>query len=274
MRAARRGRRAAYWRVGRVQDARVPCQPRREDAAGRRRAVCAYILRSVILTRYGLREWGVITAVCAALAAGSVLAGWWWAAVIVGLVWLAGVAFFRDPMRRLPRDLAPGTMISPADGRVMAVERVEEHPVTGGPALVIRIFLSVLNVHVNRSPAAGRVTAIEHRPGRYHDARSPLCPVENESNLVTIRLDSGEPIGVRQIAGKLARRIVCRLRPGDRVSRGERYGMIKFGSSTELILPRPGDVQVHVRPGDRVHGGRTRLATLVESLSSASCLEK
>lgn len=203
-----------------------------------------------------------ISIVCAAVAAGAAFAGWWWAAAAVGALWLAAVSFFRDPLRRLPRHLGPGSMISPADGRVIAIERVAGHPVTGGPAVIVRIFLSVLDVHVNRSPADGRVTAVEHRPGRYHDARSPQCPAENESNLVTIRLDSGEPIGVRQIAGKIARRIVCRVQPGDRVGRGERYGMIKFGSSTELILPRPGDVDLHVSAGDRVRGGRTLLATL------------
>jgi phosphatidylserine decarboxylase len=129
---------------------------------------------------------------------------------------------------------------------------------------VIRIFLSVLDVHVNRSPADGQVTGLEHRPGRFHDARSPQSAVENECQLVTMQLDDGPTIGVRQIAGKVARRIVCDLRPGDRLRRGGRFGMIKFGSGTELILPRAQVAAVHVREGDRVKGGITKLATLAK----------
>ncbi|MHC4968843.1 MAG: phosphatidylserine decarboxylase, partial [Planctomycetota bacterium] len=98
--------------------------------------------------------------------------------------------------------------------------------------------------------------------GRFHDARSPESAVENECQLVTMQLDDGPTIGVRQIAGKVARRIVCDLRPGDRLRRGGRFGMIKFGSGTELILPRALVAAVHVREGDRVKGGITKLATL------------
>ena len=178
---------------------------------------------------------------------------------------VAVLLFFRDPLRRVPQDLAKGTMLSPADGRVSAVERLDDHVSTGGPAVVVRIFLSVLDVHVNRAPADGSVVAVEHTPGSYHDARTARSATENESNLMTIRIEPGETIGVRQIAGKVARRIVCGVRPNDRLRQGERFGMIKFGSSTELILPRPDDVEVHVRVGDRVRGGQTRLATLLSA---------
>ena len=214
------------------------------------------------LTRYGRREWltgAVIAAVVVALCAWQ---GWWAPAIAAAVMWLAVAWFFRDPRRRVPQDLPPETLLSPADGRVSAVTEVDSHEAVGGPATVIRIFLSVLDVHVNRSPADGQVTGLDHTPGRFHDARSPQSAVENECQLVTMRLDNGPTIGVRQIAGKVARRIVCDLCPGDRLRRGGRFGMIKFGSSTELILPQALLAAVHVRQDDRVKGGITKLATL------------
>ena len=126
----------------------------------------------MLLTPYGLREW--LTATIIAAGAGLILAllGWWWGLVPLALVWLAVLSFFRDPIRRVPTNLAPGTLLSPADGRITALERVESHPAVGNrPAVIIRMFLSVLNVHVNRAPADGEVTSIEHRPGRFRDAR-------------------------------------------------------------------------------------------------------
>ncbi len=215
-----------------------------------------------LLTRYGLREWLTATVVAAALTAFFVWLGWWPAAVVTAILWLAVVLFFRDPIRRLPRDLAAGVMLSPADGVISAVSRVDHHDAAGGPAVVIRIFLSVLNVHVNRFPCDAEVVGIKYTRGSFHDARSARCPVENESNLMTLRLDSGRTIGVRQIAGKLARRIVCGVGTGDRLVRGQRFGMIKFGSSTELIIPQDLVAEVHVDVGQRVKGGVTTLATV------------
>ena len=216
----------------------------------------------MLLTRYGIREW--LTATLLAVVYGGVFAwlGWWPVVAVVAVLWLAAALFFRDPLRRLPRDLPPGAMLSPADGRVSAVSRVEHHEAAGGPAVVIRIFLSVLDVHVNRFPCDGEVVGLKYTQGRFHDARSPECPLENESQLVTVKVDGGRTIGIRQIAGKLARRIVCDLKPGDRLDRGRRYGMIKFGSSTELILPRELVAGIHVNEGDRVKGGVTLLATV------------
>ena len=214
------------------------------------------------LTVYGLREWLTATIVAAALGALFVWLGWWWAVGITLLVWLAVALFFRNPRRRVPRDLPPETMLAPADGVVTAVETVNRAEAVEGPALVIRIFLSVLNVHVNRSPGDGRVTSLKYTPGRFHDARSALCPSENEAQLIGVRLDGGQAIGIRQIAGKVARRIVCNLRQGDTLVRGKPFGMIKFGSSTELILPAPESIEVHVSVGDKVKAGVTRIATL------------
>ncbi|MCA9284056.1 MAG: phosphatidylserine decarboxylase family protein [Phycisphaerales bacterium] len=223
------------------------------------------------LTRYGLREWLVITVVCVAVAAVAAWLSWWWWIVGVALVWLALVAFFRDPIRRVPTDLAPGAMLSPADGVVSKVFSVDAHEaVGGGPATVVRIFLSVLDVHVNRSPCDGEVTSLVHRPGRYLDARREESAKVNESNLVTLLAPWGDPVGVRQVSGAIARRIVCPLQIGDRVRRGQRFGMIKFGSTTELILPHPERVTVLVREGQRVKGGLTLLAELALGPAAAT----
>ncbi len=216
----------------------------------------------MLLTKYGLREWLTATLIAVVLLVLFVRLDLWWAVAVVVVLWLAVAMFFRDPLRRAPRDLPPGAMLSPADGRVSAVSRAEHHEAAGGPAVVIRIFLSVLNVHVNRLPCDGEVVALKYTRGRFHDARTPECPLENESQLVTVKVDGGRTIGVRQIAGKVARRIYCDLRPADRIDRGRRYGMIKFGSSTELILPQESVTEIHVREGDRVRGGVTLLATV------------
>lgn len=216
----------------------------------------------MLLTPYGVREWGTITliaVVVGALAAWLVTA---WLVIPVVIVWAAIVSFFRDPMRRLPPGLADGDMLSPADGVITAVERVDHHESTQGPAVIVRMFLSLLDVHVNRAPIDGEVTALAYRPGKFLDARSPECPQVNESNLITLRLASGETMGLRQVSGKVARHIVCRLVVGDRVARGQKFGMIKFGSTAELVLPRPDDVTVHVQVGDPARGGLTVLATL------------
>jgi phosphatidylserine decarboxylase len=214
------------------------------------------------LTRYGLREWGSATLVAAGLAVLCIWLHWWWALAGVALVWLAFVAFFRDPWGRRPATGNPNDMVSPADGRISAVLTVDHHPATNGPAAIVRIFLSVLDVHVNRFPCDGTVLEVVHTPGRYLDARTEESARVNESTLTVLQIASGERVGVRQVSGAIARRIVCPLARGHRTRRGARFGMIKFGSTTELILPRPADVATHVRVGDRVTGGVTILATL------------
>jgi phosphatidylserine decarboxylase len=214
------------------------------------------------LTRYGLREWLLITLICGAVGALGVWLGWWWLVIVAGVVWFGGVMFFRDPWRSLPANLAPGDMISPADGVVSKILQLEHHEAVDGPACVIRIFLSVLDVHVNRSPCDGTVVSIVHRPGRYLDARSEESAKVNESNLVVLRLLDGRPVGVRQVSGAIARRIVCPIAPGQQLARGQRFGMIKFGSTTELILPAEAVASVHVQERQRVTGGATVLATV------------
>jgi len=187
-------------------------------------------------------------------------------AAVVG--WLAGPAytlaplllaalflwFFRDPERVIPAEA--GAVVSPADGKVTDVSRIE---LDGRPRARISIFLSVLDVHVNRSPIAGVITKVEYRQGRFRNALSAASAVENEQNIVTVEGD-GHTVVFKQIAGVLARRIVFTKRLGDRVKRGERVGLIKFGSRTDVLLDPAADI--HVAVGDRVRGGASLLAHL------------
>lgn len=224
------------------------------------------------LTPYGIRVWLPILLVSAALACAFAWFGIWWAAGIVIVLGLALLSFFRDPIRRIRTDLDEGVMLSPADGTVSAVLDVPSHKaVGGGPAKIIRIFLSVLNVHVNRSPYDAEVVSLEHTPGKFLNAQTEESADVNECNLIQMKINLGgreELIGVRQVSGMLARAIVCPLKPGQRLKRGEKFGMIKFGSTTELILPRPNDVTVHVKKGDKVRGGLTVIATLRPPLAA------
>jgi phosphatidylserine decarboxylase len=162
--------------------------------------------------------------------------------------------FFRDPERAIPAEA--GAVVSPADGKVTDVARVE---VDGRPRTRISIFLSVFDVHVNRSPIAGVITKVEYRRGRFRNALSAASAVENEQNVVTVEGD-GLTVIFKQIAGVLARRIVFTKKLGDRVERGERVGLIKFGSRTDVLLDPSADV--HVAVGDRVRGGCSVLAHL------------
>jgi phosphatidylserine decarboxylase len=180
----------------------------------------------------------------------------------LGILWFGVCWFFRDPSRSPAEGCTPDHFISPADGVVSAIEHHEHHADLEAPAVVIRIFLSVLDVHVNRYPCDGRVLLTHHVPGRHHDARRPECATENEFQLLTMQRPDGTVLAVRQIAGLIARRIVCLSQPGDAAVAAVRFGMIKFGSSTELILPRPDEAKIPVSVGDRVWGGHTLLAQL------------
>ena len=180
----------------------------------------------------------------------------------LGILLLAVYAFFRSPRRELPADWTEDQLISPADGVISSIETHDRHPDLDAPGVVIRIFLSVLDVHVNRWPCNGTVMLNRHVPGRHHDARSDRCHMENEHNLVMLRRGDQKMIGVRQISGLIARRIVCPVDLGEQAEAGGVYGMIKFGSSTELILPDPELVEINVEVGQRVRGGETVFARL------------
>ncbi|MFK7961189.1 MAG: phosphatidylserine decarboxylase [Phycisphaerales bacterium] len=217
----------------------------------------------MLLTPYGFREWSIITLLCAGLGAAAFWLGGWWALIPVVLAWGALMSFFRDPPRRIRTDLGPGIMLAPADGRISAIEPHEVHPATDGPAVVVRIYLSVLNVHVNRMPCDATIVSLDHAPGKYLDVRDPESATVNEHLVMRIkRTGDGVAVGVKQIAGLVARRIVNPNAPGDAFIRGQRYGMIKFGSTTELIVPDVPGLAVQVNVGDVVRGGLTVLADL------------
>jgi phosphatidylserine decarboxylase len=185
-------------------------------------------------------------------AAVFALLGWWVAAVCCLLAAAFMAFFFRDPERNCPTD--DYIIISPADGRVVAAGPVE--PDRKDSPTQISIFLSPMNVHINRAPIAGEITQAIYKPGAFHVASRDIASVENEQNVVTIR---GRCVTIvfRQIAGVLARRVVLWKKPGDRVSLGERVGLMKFSSRMDVIVPS--DVEVLVRKGDRVIGGITVL---------------
>ena len=214
----------------------------------------------MLLTRYGIREWMIITLAAACTAAAGVFFGWWWLAIAAFVVWTALASFFRDPLGRRPTSADPRDLVSPADGLVSAVLEVPEHVATdGAPATIVRIYLSVFDVHVNRMPAEAEVLGTIHTPGKYLDVRIEESAKVNESMVARLRSAGGVLLGVKQISGKVARHIVCPIAAGQRFTRGERYGMIKFGSTTELIVPTAEVEKVCVAKGDRVTGGVTVL---------------
>lgn len=195
-------------------------------------------------------------------------------------LWMASVAalfsvlsigvtfFFRDPDRTVPID--PHALISPADGRIVAIAD-EPHPFVGPNAKRVSIFLSVFDVHINRVPAAGVIDSVIYRPGEFFAAWEDKASHKNEQTEISMRTLSGQPLIVRQIAGFIARRIICRLASGQAVNRGDRFGLIRFGSRTDLIVPAEAVVLVQI--GDRVRGGETVLARLSQSNSSDSSQE-
>lgn len=178
--------------------------------------------------------------------------GWRITATVLLLI-CAGVAFFfRDPERLPPADA--GVVVSPADGRVT---EITDEALEGRPGRRISIFLSIWDVHVNRSPMAGRFGKVEYRTGRFYNAMRSRASVENEQNIIHLQTERGEMV-FKQIAGAIARRVVCWKAPGDTVKLGERIGLIRFGSRMDVWLPR--DAEILARPGQHVSGGVSVLA--------------
>jgi phosphatidylserine decarboxylase len=168
------------------------------------------------------------------------------------------LAFFRDPNRLSPGDAR--LLLAPADGHITDIELVDNDYI-GGRAIRIGIFLSIFNAHINRSPCAARVEQITYKKGQYKDARDPLAGEVNESNEIKLtRAERPEDkLIVRQISGAIARRIVCNLQLGQNLAGGEKFGMIKFGSRTELYLPAGDNIRYLVQVGDKVKAGITAL---------------
>jgi len=182
----------------------------------------------------------------------AVLLHWHWIGGVLIFLGLFVMFFFRDPERTPPAD--PDTIVSPADGRIMVV--VEESH-AGQPGRRISVFLSIFDVHVNRSPVAGRITAIKYRTGKFYAAMRGRASAENEQNAFFVQSDRGKVV-FTQIAGWVARRIICWKSAGDSVMRGERVGMIRFGSRMDIWLPE--GTEILVRHGQHVAGGTSVLA--------------
>lgn len=200
-----------------------------------------------------------IAAVPAALAA---VTGRGRLALGLSLLPAAVAAFFRDPDRTADREgVDPTVVLSPADGKVMHAGDPQPGVAPEGEWLQVAIFLSVFDVHINRSPAAGLVTSVSYRPGKWLAAYSAASATENEVSEITLEVPVGDtqrPLVFRQIVGLLARRVVTRVAPGDVVRAGERIGLMKFGSRMDVFVPR--DCSLEVRRGDRVVAGETVIA--------------
>jgi phosphatidylserine decarboxylase len=180
---------------------------------------------------------------------------WWPAAIPVGVVFLIVVSFFRDPPRRIPQGAA--LLVSPADGKVVEVAQLAHDEFVGGPAVRVAIFLTLFNVHVNRMPCRAKAIRLRYSPGKFLHADHPQATTENESMWIGIEQDEApyRRMVCRQVSGMVARRIVCDLRPGEVLDRGAKFGMIKFGSRTELIVPSDG-FEVKTEVGLWIKAGR------------------
>src|SRR6202158_159949 len=179
---------------------------------------------------------------------GAFWRGWGLVGPIAGVILVCLAAFtfyfFRNPERIIPQE--PGAIVSPADGRVVVVKDEEN---AGRPGKRMRIFLAIWNGRINRSPAAGTITDMKYRPGKFSAAMRECASTDNEQNVITLATDSGEFI-FKQIAGLIARRVVCWKKTGDHVARGERIGLVRFGSRADLWLPR--DSELLIKVGDHV----------------------
>ena len=167
--------------------------------------------------------------------------------------------FFRDPDRIIPDQ--QGALVSPADGKVIVAGPVDNSPYYEGPAMKISIFMSVFNVHVNRVPYDGRVKGIDYYPGKFFSANLDKASLQNEHNAIFVEMENTKPLCVVQVAGLIARRIICKIQPGDHVLRGQRFGLICFGSRLDVYLPM--DIKLRVAVGDKVKAGTSILGQFV-----------
>ncbi len=193
-------------------------------------------------------------AVVNAVVATSLLGGWSWPFWIIALFVLQ---FFRDPARTIPQQA--NAVLSPADGRIVVVEKAQD-PYANREALKISVFMNVFNVHSNRSPVDGKIEKVAYFPGKFVNADLDKASTENERNAVVVTTDSGQTVTFVQVAGLIARRILCYVGEGDRLARGQRYGFIRFGSRVDVYLPLSARPKVTV--GDKVSATETILAEL------------
>ena len=184
-------------------------------------------------------------------------AGFGFVAALLWILFLLVTQFFRDPPRTVPT--LPDVVLSPADGQIVKVEKTID-PFTNKDAILISVFMNIFNVHCQRSPVEGTVEDVQYYPGKFLNADLDKASTENERNAVVMRLEDGQAITVVQVAGLVARRILCYVQKGDELSRGERYGFIRFGSRLDVYLPT--DAEPCVTIGEKVLGTETILAKL------------
>lgn len=209
--------------------------------------------------RWGLAELQLMGWPLLAATVALAFTPWPYLAILPGIPLLLVLWFFRDPPRQIPAD--PHILVSPADGKLVEITRLDHHDFIGGPAVRIGIFLSIFNVHINRAPSQARVVKLHYSPGKFLNALDPESAIVNEN--LWIGLEETAPphrrCVVRQISGLIARRIICELRPGETVDRGHKFGMIKLGSRTELIVPADG-LEVVAKPGQSLRAGSDIIA--------------
>jgi phosphatidylserine decarboxylase len=209
--------------------------------------------RYPLLAREG--RWHIVLAAGAALAVHYFAGPLWVAPFWIVLVFI--LQFFRDPPRQVPD--APDAVICPADGKVIALGEVED-PYLKRPSKRVSVFMNVFNVHSNRSPVAGKIMERWYRQGKFVNAALDKASLDNERNALWIRTDQGQDVVVVQVAGLIARRILCYVQPGERIARGERYGFIRFGSRVDVYLPL--EARFEVSLGDSVKGAADVIARL------------
>ena len=205
-----------------------------------------------------VREGMPFVAGAAVLTGGAWLAGWTIPTCLFGTLTLFTAWFFRNPARRVPSQA--GIVVSPGDGKVIAIDREFEPRYLKDASIRVSVFLNVFDVHVNRTPCAGTVEDVVYQPGKFVAANKPEATIQNEQNALCLKTAEGAKVLCVQVAGLIARRIVCWLTAGVRVGTGERYGLIRFGSRMDLYLPATSTIRVSV--GDRVKGGETIVGEL------------
>lgn len=210
--------------------------------------------------RWGLAELQLMGYPLLALTIGLALTPWWYAAVVPAVLLAEVVYFFRNPRRPVPQE--PGLLVAPCDGTIAEITELAHDDYIGGPSVRIGIFLSIFNVHINCAPSAARVIRLHYSPGMFLNALNPESAIRNENLWIGLEEEATphRRLIVRQIAGLIARRIVCGLRPGEVVERGAKFGMIKLGSRTELVMPNEAGLKVLATVGQKVQGGCTVLA--------------
>lgn len=215
-----------------------------------------------MLSKHARKEWLTILIIGVMITITVIVAGLWWLSLLTVPLMIGLLLFFRDPDRPIPSPR--GVMVAPADGTISSVHDVDNYEPLEEDCVCIRIFLSVFNVHINRAPCHGVVRSISRKPGKYMNALNPQSAEENESVLMVLEhAFNGKPVAaVRQVSGMIARTIVNTCEVGQTLQRGQRIGLIKLGSTTELYIPKSMLPQVMVREGDKVQGAISILANV------------